>query len=238
MKFQVIIQHEGVLMLNKSLRNSDKIQETRSRLITKLLPYLRKNGLQAVRMDEIARVTEVSRATLYKYFSTKEEIIGYIVDGFVVYMNEQLASSPLESEESFGVRFQQMFEQSVSLTVYFTEIFLKDLETSYPEWYSRFNEGMMQREEQLLAYYAEGVRRGIFHELNGKILILQDELLRGLLSVKYLMTNQLTVEQALTDYYQLKKIQLFKPDKLSAIDDVLMKPRIEHLTHKVTDNLF
>ncbi|MNE89337.1 hypothetical protein D3C80_1867390 [compost metagenome] len=67
---------------------------------------------------------------------------------------------------------------------------------------------------------------------------MQDELLRGMLNVKYLMTNQLTVEQVLTDYYQLKKIQLFKPDKLSAIDDALMKPRIEHLTHKVTSSLF
>ncbi|WP_231574766.1 TetR/AcrR family transcriptional regulator [Paenibacillus sp. FSL R7-0273] len=225
-------------MLNKSLKNSDKIKETRSRLITKLLPYLRKNGLQSVRMDEIARVTEVSRATLYKYFSTKEEIIGYIVEGFVEYMNEQTASSSLESEESFGIRFQQMFEQSVSLIVYFTEVFLKDLETSYPEWHSRFTEGMQQREEQILAYYQEGIRRGLFHDLNGKILIMQDELLRGMLNVKYLMTNQLTVEQVLTDYYQLKKIQLFKADKLSAIDDALMKPRIEHLTHKVTGSLF
>ncbi|WP_241781761.1 TetR/AcrR family transcriptional regulator [Paenibacillus sp. DMB5] len=224
--------------MNNSVSNSDKIKETRSRLISKLLPYLRKNGLQSVRMDEIARVTEVSRATLYKYFSTKEEIIGYIVEGFVTYMTEQLASSPPESEESFGIRFQQMFEQSVSLTVYFTEIFLKDLETSYPEWYSRFNEGMQQREEQILAYYQEGIRRGLFHDLNGKILIMQDELLRGMLNVKYLMTNQLTVEQVLTDYYQLKKIQLFKPDKLSAIDDAQMKPRIEHLTHKVTSSLF
>ncbi|MFM9280791.1 TetR/AcrR family transcriptional regulator [Paenibacillus jiagnxiensis] len=216
---------------------SDKKYETRAKLIYKLLPYLRKNGLQSVRMDEIAKVMEISRATLYKYFSTKEEIIGFIVDGFIEYMNEQ-TFNPLDSDQNFGARFQQIFEQSVSLAEYFTEIFLQELETSYPDWYDRLNEAMKQREQLVLAFYEEGIQKGIFNDINGKLLIKQDELLRGMFNVKYLMTNQLTVQQILVDYYNLKKIQLFKPEKLSAIDDAIMMPRIEHLTQKITKNLF
>ncbi|ACT00426.1 TetR/AcrR family transcriptional regulator [Paenibacillus sp. JDR-2] len=216
---------------------TDKKHEARSKLIVKLIPYLRKNGLQSVRMDEIARVMEVSRATLYKYFSTKEEIIGFIIEGFIGYINE-LTIQPLDSEQSFSTRFQLIFEQTVSLNEYFTEIFLKELETSYPEWHDKLDEAMKQRERLILAFYEEGVRKGIFNNVNGKLLIKQDEILRGMFNVKYLMTNQLTVEQVLQDYYQLKKIQLFKPDKLSAVDDASMMPRIEHLTHKITKHLF
>ncbi|WP_430188102.1 TetR/AcrR family transcriptional regulator [Paenibacillus jamilae] len=223
--------------MNNHMNKSDKKNETRVKLIIKLLPYLRKHGLQTVRMDEIAKVMEISRATLYKYFSTKEEIIGFIVDGFIEYMNE-LTFSPLDSDQSFGTRFQQIFEQSVSLMEYFTNIFLKELETSYPDWYDRLNEAMKQREQQVLAFFEEGIQRGIFNDINGKLLIMQDEILRGMFNAKYLMTNQLTVQQILFDYYHLKKIQLFKSEKLSVIDDTIMLPRIEHLTHKITKNLF
>ncbi|MFB5762722.1 TetR/AcrR family transcriptional regulator [Paenibacillus medicaginis] len=216
---------------------SDKKYKTRAKLIIKLLPYLRKNGLQSVRMDEIAKVMEISRATLYKYFSTKEEIIGFIVDAFIEYMNEE-TFYPLETDQSFGTRFQQIFELSVSLTEYFTDIFLQELEASYPDWYDRLNEAMKQREQLVLAFYEEGIQKGIFNDINGKLLIKQDELLRGMFNVKYLMTNQITVQQILVDYYNLKKIQLFKPEKLSAIDDAIMMPRIEYLTQKITRNLF
>lgn len=223
--------------MGNDINKTDKKLEAQVKYITRLLPYLRKNGLQSVRMEEIARVMEISRATLYKYFSTKEEIIGFIVESFIDYMSE-LTLSPLDSEQSYGIRFQQIFEQSVSLIVYFTEVFIKELETSYPEWYKRLNEAMKQREQLILAFYEEGIQKGIFNEVSGKLLIMQDELLRGIFNAKYLMTNQLTVEQVLFDYYKLKKIQLFKPDKMSAVDDELMVPRIEHLTQKVTDNLY
>lgn len=223
--------------MNDNRNAKDKKHEARSRLIMKLFPYLRKNGLQSVRMEEIAKVMEISRATLYKYFSTKEDIIGFIISGFVEYMDELSASRP-DSETSFGTRFQQYFEQSVSLMEYFTEIFLNELEISYPEWYERLNEAMQRREKQVLAFYDEGIRKGLFNRINGKILIKQDDILRSMLTVKYLMTNQLTVQQVLTDYYQLKKIQLFQPDKLSVVDDTAMTAVIEHLTQKITKNLY
>ncbi|WP_219644296.1 hypothetical protein [Cohnella sp. CFH 77786] len=124
------------------------------------------------------------------------------------------------------------------LVEYFTDIFLKELETGYPDCYDRLNEAMKQREQQVLAFYEEGIRKSIFHDINGKLLIIQDELLRSMFNVKYLMTNQLTVQQILYDYYQLKKIQLFKPEKLSAIDDEIMMPKIEHMAQKITKNLF
>lgn len=223
--------------MNTHIGKSDKRFEARVKLVEKLIPYMRKNGLQTIRMDEIAKVMEISRATLYKYFPTKEEIIRFIVDGFVEYMNE-LPLYPLESEQSFGIRLQQIFEQSVSLVVYFTEIFLKELETSYPTLYDGLSEAMKQREHRLLAFYEEGKQKGIFNDINGKLIIMQDELLRGMFNVKYLMTNQLTVQQVLNDYYRLKKIQLFKSEKLSVIDDTSMTSRIGHLTQKITKNLF
>lgn len=213
----------------------NKQNETRSRLIAKLLPYVRKNGFLSIRMDEIAKIMDVSRATLYKYFSTKEEIIGYLVDYCVEYLNELIVDS-LDTDHRFGTRFQQIFEQSVLLID--TDVFLKELENSYPKLYERLSESMKQRERQVLAFYEDGMRRGIFNEINAKLLIKQDELLRSIFEVKYLMENQLTVHQVLYDYYKLKKIQLFKPEKLQTVDDSMMVSKIEYFAQKITKNLY
>ncbi|WP_192988308.1 hypothetical protein [Carnobacterium mobile] len=45
-----------------------------------------------------------------------------------------------------------------------------------------------------------------------------------MLNVAFLMENNLTVKDVLSDYYTIKKIQLFKPDKLNLINDDLMTP--------------
>lgn len=52
------------------------------------------------------------------------------------------------------------------------------------------------------------------------------------------MSNQLTDQQILFDYYQLEKILLIKPNKLSDIYDEIMIRRIEHLTQKIAKNFF
>lgn len=226
---------KGASGVNNDNRVTNKHNETRSRLIAKLLPYVRKNGFLSIRMDEIAKIMDVSRATLYKYFSTKEEIIGYLVDFCVEYLNELIVDSP-DIDQRFGTRFQQIFEQSVLLID--TDVFLKELENSYPELYERLRESMKQREQQVLAFYEDGMRRGIFNEINAKLLIKQDELLRSIFEVKYLMENQLTVHQVLYDYYKLKKIQLFKPEKLQAVDDSMMISKIEYFAQKITKNLY
>lgn len=219
------------------IKNLDKRYDTQIKLVTKLMPYLQKNGLQAVRMDEIAKVMEISRATLYKYFSTKEEIVKFIVDGFVEYMNE-LSPLPLDSDQNFGIIFQQIFEQSVSHTIYFTDIFLKELESGYPDNYDQLSAAINQKQSKELTFYEEGIKKGIFNPVNGKLLLMQDEFLRGMLNAKYLLMNQMTVEQLLNDYYYLRKIQLFKVEKLSMIDDTNMVSKIDHLTQKITKTLF
>ncbi|WP_458118974.1 TetR/AcrR family transcriptional regulator [Paenibacillus sp. Z6-24] len=216
--------------------NSDKQHETKIKLTAKLLPYVRKNGFQSLRMEDISKIMDVSRATLYKYFSTKEEIIDYVVDRFIEYIHE--ASMEHNSDQQFSVRFQQIFEQSVLLVEYATDIFLKELASIYPDIHEKISSAIKERESMLLDFYNDGIKRGIFNEINGKLVIAQNEILRHVLDIRYLMENQLTVHQVLLDYYHLQKIQLFRPDKLSMVDDQLIMPQLDYLAKKISKNLY
>lgn len=217
-------------------RQIEKQHQMRQKLTNRLLLHVSKNGFQGLKMDEISKIMDISRATLYKYFSTKEDIISFIVSTFVEYIHGIIEDS--DADQVFVQRFQQTFEQTILLKEFITDIFLRELENSYPENYERLKEAMKQREYQELAFYDEGIKEGFFNKIDGRLIIMQDEILSNVLDVKYLMENHLTVYQVLFDYYNLKKIQLFKPDKIKMMDDNLMIPRIECMAQKISKNLY
>lgn len=216
----------------------EKQDSPKHKLLKKLISSVMKDGFQQLRMDDIAQYMDVSRATMYKHFSSKEEVIEGVVRIFVDYI-ERLEDPTLEDDEkAFGVWFQQLFEQSVSLVGKISDIFLKDLQAVYPELYDVLKGALNKREQQTLNFYQEGKNKGIFNSINEKFILLQDDLLlREIINVKYLLVNQVTIQQVLYDYYHFKKIQLFKADKLSLVDDSRIHPVIQHIVEKFNRTL-
>ncbi|MFE4709781.1 TetR/AcrR family transcriptional regulator [Paenibacillus sp. NPDC056722] len=207
--------------------------EPRVKLLKKLINSVMKDGFQHLRMDDIAKHMDVSRATMYKYFSSKEEVIAGVVQVFVDYIERLADRNPEDDERSFGIWFQKLFDQTVALVGKITDIFLKDLQTIYPELYDQLRAVLSRREQQALIFYREGKEKGIFNPINERLILLQDDLLlREIINVKYLLQNQISIEQVLYDYYNLKKIQLFKADKLDIVDDSLIEPVIQHVVDK------
>lgn len=184
-------------------RQIERQHQMRQKLTNRLSAHVRKYGFQSLKMDEISRIMDVSRATLYKYFSTKEDIITFLVSASIEYIHEIIEDS--DADQVFVQRFQQTFEQTIILKEFITDIFLRDLESSYPETYESLKEAMKQRVDQELAFYDEGIKSGVFNKIEGRLIVMQDEILNNVLDVKYLMENQLTVYQVLFDYYNLKK---------------------------------
>jgi len=212
--------------------------EPRVKLLKKLIDSVMKDGFQHLRMDDIAKHMDVSRATMYKYFSSKEEIIAGVVQIFVDYLEKLADRNPEEDDRSFGIWFQKLFDQTVALVDKISDIFLKDLQTIYPELYDQLRSVLSRREQQALIFYREGKEKGIFNPINERLILLQDDLLlREIINMKYLLQNRMSIEQVLYDYYNLKKLQLFKADKLDIVDDSLIEPVIQHVVDKFNRSL-
>lgn len=58
----------------------DNGDETRARCLQAFIELLREKGYRGVRMVEVARRAEVSRPTLYRYFSSREEMFRELAD--------------------------------------------------------------------------------------------------------------------------------------------------------------
>lgn len=180
--------------------------KAKNKLLKKLIPSLMKDGFQQMRMDDIAKFMDVSRATMYKNFSSKEEVIEGVVRIFVDYIEQLEDRTNEDDDRSFGVWFQQLFEQSVSLVGKISDVFLKDLQMVFPELYEVLKTALDKREQQTLKFYQDGKDKGVFNPINEKFILLQDDiLLREIMNVKYLLYNQITIQQVLNDYYYFKK---------------------------------
>lgn len=213
-------------------------EKTRKKLLKGLIAPVMKDGFQQWRMEDVAKLMDVSRATMYKHFSSKQEVVEGIVKVFVDYIEKLEDRLPGEDDASYGMWFQWLYEQSVSLAGKISDVFMKELQAVYPELYDELREALNVREQRTLACYRDGIERGIFNPVNEQLLLLQDELLlREIMSVKYLLTHQVSIRDVLKDYYQLKRTQLFRPERAALADDAKMEPVFDYLAEKFNKSL-
>jgi AcrR family transcriptional regulator len=71
-------------------------------------------GFDEVRMDDIAQVSGIPRATLYYYFSGKDEILGFLMDALLADFSRRVESVTMSGESS-RARFSSFIETYLDL---------------------------------------------------------------------------------------------------------------------------
>jgi len=152
----------------------------------------------------------ISRASLYNYFSSKEDIIMELTSYYINYLHE--TDEAIRDEAvSFEARLVKVYEQSVLSAIYLSDIYLNDLKASCPLLYGKKLESKCDRLTVMREFYWSGMEEGIFQRLNPDIIIMQEEAaLRQLFHTSYLIEAGLSLKQALHDYYEVKQATLLK----------------------------
>lgn len=216
--------------------DEQKKKQQQEKLILKLLSQIRDHQFNQMNMEDMAKLMGISRATLYKYFANKEEIFENFTEGLIAYFEQRSIGE--FSQATIASSFQLVFEQSTSLALLVPDSFMAQLEVMYPTLHERLRTAIAKRNQQVVDFYLFGMEAGVFKQLNPQLLVAQQQLFETLFNPKFLMQNRLTVEQALWDFYELQKYQLFQIEHLQSVDDDAMKPKIEYLTNKVTNLIF
>ncbi|MBB6735055.1 TetR/AcrR family transcriptional regulator [Cohnella zeiphila] len=208
--------------------------ECRMKFATKLMYPVKSSGFQSLRMDDVARYMDISKATLYKYFSSKEEIVSIIVEIFLDQIVDLYQEYLEDPNISFGEKFQRTFTQTMMIANYGTEPFLSDLREAMPEQHEKVEAAIRARNEKLQAFYEAGMEAGAFERQNAALLVLQDELLfRKLIDPIFLTKRNLTLRGALFDYYLMKKKQLLTAETAASVDDEAMNAKMDMLVNKI-----
>lgn len=181
-------------------QNNNKTQEWS--LI--LFPYLQVHGLKGITMDSVAKELQISKATLYDYFQTKEELIALTLQcklekirGFeYILNNEQL---------NFPDRCYKMLKYLADHISGISNLFLADLKAYYPNLWKEvdlFLEGIAVMMQE---FYKKGIEQKAFNEINPRVLAVTDQVFfRALSDPTFLSQQNLTIQEAFEQYAQLK----------------------------------
>ena len=211
----------------KRLENSQKF-------LTKMIPVLRTTAISSLRMDDVARHMDISKATLYKYFSSKEEIIQNILEDYIAEIHDSRAMM-MDDSIPFERRFQIAYQHSISHVLYLPEFFWSDVKKLYPAIFEGFSTALRHHSEQLCHFFEEGMERGIFNRINPILYMIQDEaVIRKVVEPTFSIMYDMTIRQALYDFYLMKKNQLLNPERIASLDDQPVKEHIHELIQQLS----
>lgn len=214
--------------------SNERRQKLKSTYLTRLLPIIQHQGLSHLRIDDLARLMGISKATFYKYFSSKEEVIEQAVE-LIVGSFKQAATLFGDDSSSYLLGFQNAFAQSLFIASYLPDAFLLDLKQTYPLFWERVKQAQQERQQQLEQFYERGIAQGIFHPIRPALVVLQHELLlRSLMNPVFLMEHNLTLRALLYDYYELQKYQCFPPEISRQLDDAPVRAFIDRMARKIS----
>ncbi|MFD1954580.1 TetR/AcrR family transcriptional regulator [Paenibacillus thailandensis] len=202
--------------------------------VEKIKPIIRRTKFSQLKVDDLAKYMDISKVTLYKHFSSKDDIIERVVDYYIDYSKKADAMAKDDSV-SFLDRFQITFLQSLMCAMYISDLFLQDLKEFYPHHFENLSVALQNRNKSLQTFFESGMEQQIFNRLNAVLFMVQDDaVLRRLIEPSFSIQYDITLKQAIMDFYHMKKYQLLKPEFLKMIDDSNMEGKIVHILQTIS----
>lgn len=178
--------------------------EIKNQWALELMPHFQKRGIKGFSMDKVAKVLDKSKATVYKYFRTREEILELIVSHkiqristFQVVLNDSTLSFETRYFEAVSILSESIGDISTT--------FLMDLRKYHPNLWDQIESFRDYAIEILSKFYRLGIEEEKIRSTDLSILKLADELFfSALLSPDFLSTSKLTLQEAFAQYFELK----------------------------------
>lgn len=187
-------------LTKKRLKRPEKQRE----IIEKLTDFFKKNRLSENNMDQVAAYLNKSKATIYKYFRSKEEMVDLLISHKIKNI-AQFAFILRDEKIDFFERYKLSYELLSNNIADIPNELLIDIQELYPVIYKKIELLIETAANELKAYYEKGIDLGIFNKLNATILAQNDLMFFQLLTnPKFLIDNKLSMNQAFKDFYQIR----------------------------------
>jgi len=197
--------------VDKERADNPKVKE---KWLVDLAPLYFQSGLKRFTMDDIASKLNISKATLYKYFSSREEILNSIVK-FKIEEIESFEAALQNEAITFSDRFFSIIKEVSVLLAEISERFLMETKETHPDLWVR----MTAFQDKVLfiaeSFYNKGIAEGFIHEdLNPRVLALSDKMfIRSVSNRRFLQEYNVTLQEAFDTYFLMKSRGIFKEDR-------------------------
>jgi AcrR family transcriptional regulator len=177
-----------------------------------LMPLLLAQGMRQFTMDDWVEELGCSKATLYKYFASKEELVEAVL---VIKLGEIAGFAPVLADATLP--FEERYDHAVRrASLHLADIstrFLKDLKEMYPPLWQRVNQLLDLAHQSLAAFYREGQNKGILRpDFDPEVMAQTDRLVIAALSdPDMLLGHNIDLKTAFDQYLEMKRKGIFFP---------------------------
>ena len=186
----------------KKERNANP--KKRDLYILKLTETFKKHGLKKYSMDSIAAKLNVSKATLYHYFSSKDEMVEICLMNVIGQLGN-FESITKDTSISFETRFYRILELFSGTFTDISNLFLADLQDDYPQLWKQVQLFIEYVTQVLTDFYNDGKKEGIFSDIHTSILVMSDRMFFNAISdVEFMKKNNITLRTAFDEYFRMK----------------------------------
>ena len=178
--------------------------------LSMLTRTFKEHGLKKYNMDAISRELGLSKATLYHYFSSKDEMVASILHDILLKLRDV---EPILLDESLDYvdryyRAIQLISENISDI---SNHLLADLRDEYPRLWKEVQNFIDYVAELLKDLYDNGKKAGVFNDIDTAMLVLTDRLFFDAIShVEFFDQHGLTLKQAFDNYFKMKSQGLLK----------------------------
>ncbi len=173
--------------------------DIRERILIACRDIARVKGFYNMNMDELAQQAGVSKKTVYRYFRSKEEIIGASMDAFMLQTGEAIddimsRDDPLP--ELVAAAMKHLFTHGQFIT---NPAGLHDLRIYYPELWQKIDAFRMERIGGIVNSFIQQGNNPVLQDIDPRIItqvILAS--VHTVLSPDFILDNGLSFESAAT----------------------------------------
>ena len=177
--------------------------------VKKLATLYLQYGLGKFTMDIIAKKLNISKATLYKYFASKDEII----DAVIQYKIQEIISFEnllTDDNIDFSERFFEIIKKASIMLAEISGQFLHDTKIKHPELFLKLNTFQDRALNVAEKFYQQGIETGVLKNINPKILALTDKMfIQAVSNPRFLQEHGISIKEAFETYFQMKSKGIF-----------------------------
>ena len=203
--------------------------EIKKKWIGSLLPHFSAYGFSRFNMADLAKIIGVSKATFYKYFTSKDQLIEELLALKIAQMSEHkeiLTDHSLPYED----RFLTVLEASANSLTDLTNKFLYDLKQEYPNKYRMIHDFKKLSLMFLREFYAQAQRDGYLEPgFSPDAMVIVDGLVfSGADDPEVLAMHNLTLKEFYFQYFAIKLGGIMPAYRFNAF-----KLKLEELSRKM-----
>ncbi|MDV2583521.1 TetR/AcrR family transcriptional regulator, partial [Alkalibacillus haloalkaliphilus] len=112
---------------------------------------------------------------------------------------------------------------------------LNDLKEFYPNHFENLAAAQQSRIKNLQTFFESGMKQKIFNKLNAVLFMVQDDaVLRRFMEPSFSIQYDVTLKQAIIDFYKMKEYQLLKAEHLDTVDDSVIEKGVSKVLQTIS----